>query len=204
MSDSNEVTAPIFGPTMTSLDEFLEFRDLAEAVASYASYAATRTTYIEPFPFLSLPPEIRCQIIHQYLHLEREAGGMAKCLHYDEWRNACCVWYWPTNLIICDRHAATELPPPQFPPWLPSLAYGCKQMLGEVGVEMLKTTARFEFKYVWYREFRIVPWFMRFLASIPANEGFEAIREVNFPHGRYPFFPVSETLLMDSSALVQS
>ncbi|KAF2123368.1 hypothetical protein P153DRAFT_371694 [Dothidotthia symphoricarpi CBS 119687] len=162
-------------------DELLAFRDMAESAVGHMSY--------EPpayFPlFLQLPPELRVNVMHEYLLLESEKESLGGLQHYDVYWNRCCVWDYPEVLIACDNQEPAAFPPPETgrapQGWLPALAFANKQMLGEVVVHMLERTERYDLKYE-YREPRskIATWFRRFLESIP--NGQNAIKYLNFPH----------------------
>ncbi|KAL5383178.1 hypothetical protein DPSP01_006153 [Paraphaeosphaeria sporulosa] len=69
-----------------------------------------------------------------------------------------------------------------FPKWLPHLSLTNHQMRGEVLVHMLKTTDCITLKYNKDLAIKIAPRFIKFLRTFPANEGFEADRNLNFPH----------------------
>ncbi|KAF2437589.1 hypothetical protein P171DRAFT_373288 [Karstenula rhodostoma CBS 690.94] len=132
--------------------------------------------------FLEFPPEIRSKIIDYSLLGDLDSGTLEKAMHHDDFSNPCCVWNWPDQLIICDKEKESDLPNTMFPKWLPHLALTNHQMRGEVLVHMLKTTDCVTLKYDKDLPVKIAPWFSKFLATFPANEGFEAVRNLNFPH----------------------
>lgn len=92
-----------------------------------------------------------------------ERRRLNKHPHTDRYGKSCCVWRWPTGLIIYDRHFGKEIPNAKYAPWLPSLTFVNKQILGEVSIWMLQTNEWFELKYEEGRPFKIVAWFADFL-----------------------------------------
>jgi hypothetical protein len=140
--------------------------------------------------FFDLPAELRLKVYGAYLEDARQRRTLEKHLHVDKFNNPCCTWRWPEDLIICDRYSENELPTAKYAPWLPILAFANKQLLGEVTVFMLSTTAWFDFKYEEHKPFKIVRWFTDFLSTFPTKvvddvattEGFAAIKRICFPH----------------------
>lgn len=139
----------------------------------------TPATQIE---FLNFPPEVRAKIIGFSLLGDLKSGTLKKAMHHDTFQNPCCIWDWPEQLVICDKEKESDLPNTMFPKWLPHLALTNHQMRGEVLVHMLKTTDCITLKYDKDLPAKIAPWFSKFLSTFPANEGFEAVRNLNFPH----------------------
>jgi hypothetical protein len=132
--------------------------------------------------FMEFPAEVREMIIDFDLLAGLDLGTLAKALHYDRFRNPCCIWSWPDQLIICDKANESDLPDTMFPEWLPHLALTNHQMRGEVLVHMLKTTDCITLKYDKDLRIKIACWFSKFLATFPANQGFNAVHNLNFPH----------------------
>ncbi|KNG46277.1 hypothetical protein TW65_86914 [Stemphylium lycopersici] len=170
-------TYPVYDSALTT------FLAMAESATSAIAYERE----IKFHKFVQLSAELRLKIYTAYL----EDAEVTEHLHYDTFGKPCCVWSWPHDLIICDRHSIAELPPPRFAPWLPALAFANKQMLGEITICMLQTTEWFDFKYDETKTVKIVSWFADFLASFPAyvdskgaltTEGFAAVKKIGFPH----------------------
>ena len=197
----------------TFTDEFLPFRELALAAAGYmetqgeypirddalVEFLALAENAVSCFEyklelkfhkFLLLPAELRLKVYEAYVQGERDNGTLEKHLHTDQYCKSCCVWRWPEELIICDRHSGNELPTAKYAPWLPPLAVTNKKLLGEVTICMLETTSWFDFNYEEQKPFKIVVWFAEFLSILPritknevvTTEGFAAIKRINFPH----------------------
>jgi hypothetical protein len=162
---------------------YLEFRELVEVAVSSISYDAP------PFfpKFLQLPAEIREEVTHEYLPLERVAGRLSKHVHYDRFGSRCCVWEYPDVLIACDNQDSATFPPPETARapcgWLPTLAFANKAMLGEVVEIMLRKTARIDLKYYEHvPSFKIATWLRKFIAAIPYNDKSRAVKYLCFPH----------------------
>ncbi|KAG9185965.1 hypothetical protein G6011_02521 [Alternaria panax] len=193
--------------------EFLPFRNLCEIATGFldtqkgyplydaamiefiaiaeAGVGATAWIYELKFHrFLELSPELRLEVYVHGLENARRDGTLAKQLHVDRFSNPCCIWRWPGELIVCDRHSEDELPTARFAPWLPDIAFASKQVLGEVTICMLSTTEWFDFKYEEHKPFKIVRWFTDFLVTFPTimvndmatTEAFASIKRICFPH----------------------
>ncbi|KAH7081431.1 hypothetical protein BKA63DRAFT_487153 [Paraphoma chrysanthemicola] len=134
-----------------------------------------------------LSAAVRALVIHEYLLLERQAGRLSTRRHDDKYGNRCCVWEYPKTLIACDNQDSTTFPPPKTARtpqgWLPTLTFTSKPMPGEVTVHMLRGTERFDLKYIKNENsFKIATWLRQFIAAIPGNDGFTAVKYLNFPH----------------------
>lgn len=158
---------------------FLGLAGLVEASAWEPRFEIPATAFLQ---FPALAAELRSKIIDHYLIDEVQEGNIAKVLHHDNFGSACCVWNWPEELIICDRDTTQDLPHTMFPRWLPNLALTNHQMRGEVIVHMLQTTNKVTLKYDRNKQIKIASWIAEFLATFPEKEGFEAIKNLNFPH----------------------
>jgi hypothetical protein len=163
--------------------EVTAFKEISAAVAGHMSYQPPPY-----FPyFFRLSPELRKDIIHQYLLEEFKHGNMCQHRHVDGWGNHCCVWEYPEVLIACDNQNSSIFPPPESAScperWLPALACTCPQLLGEVLVHMLVYTERIDLKYIHTNhKFKIATWFRKLLNAIPEGGGQYAVKYLNFPH----------------------
>jgi hypothetical protein len=58
-----------------------------------------------------------------------------------------------------------------------------KAMLGEVTVQMLRGTERFDLKYIKDNpDFKIATWLRKYIAAIPGDDSANAVKYLNFPH----------------------
>jgi hypothetical protein len=81
------------------------FREFSEIV-EYVSYVCSDYFH----KFLELRSEVRENIIHECLLVEREDDCLSKHQHYNDWGNARCKWAYPDVLIACDnQNTATFL-----------------------------------------------------------------------------------------------
>lgn len=166
-------------------DEDLCFRGLRESVSEAYHHKFVPVLFKK---FLELPPELRADVIHEYLKLERKAGRISKHVHHDAWGNRCCVWDYPDVLIACDNQGSRIFPPPETARasqgWVPALAFTNRALLGKVTVHMLQNTGQIDLKYIKEAAgFENATWFRGFLTAIPC--GLSAVKHLNFPHMRW-------------------
>jgi hypothetical protein len=153
-----------------------------EFIALVASFAATGyERELKFYKFLQLPAELRINVYKHYIVAENSLEKSTRLRHGYGPETYCCVWNWPQQLRVCDQGSRTPLATSRFAPWLPNLAFTNTQTHDEVTVHMLETTDWFDFSYSEFKDFRIVPWFINFLSTFPDNEGFNAIKRINFP-----------------------
>lgn len=173
--------------TRKHIDSFMELRDIFEAFEAFEAHA----TYVPPqyFPgFTRLAPEVREQIIHEYLLGEREASRLSKHCHYEKLGSRCCVWEYPDVLIACDNQDTRTFPPPEtglaLRGWPPELAFAANNaMLEEVVEIMLRKTECFDMKYDQnVPHLKIATWLQKFITGLPKNDGVIAIKYLCFPH----------------------
>lgn len=158
-----------------------------EELHSSGSRISTSANNVPFLGFPRLPAEIRESIIDFYLVGELGDGDRQKEIpHVEKHGRKCCRWDWPKELVICDKDQEADLPDIEQPEFVPALARTNKQIRGEVLIHMLKTTAKVSLVFHLFRKAKIVPWFIRFLSTFPNNEGFNAIRNLNFPHVYFP------------------
>ena len=98
-----------------TLDAFL---DLAESTISVVTYEGELNFH----KFLLLSAELRLKVYTAYLDDVRTGDELCKHLHTDRFNQPCCIWTWPSELIVCDRHSGSELPTAKYAPWLRALA----------------------------------------------------------------------------------
>lgn len=159
----------------TQRDALLYDQTHYEFIALAASFAAMDYERELKFhKFLQLPAELRINVYKHYIAAD---SALAKSTP----NSFCCKWNWPQVLQLCDQSSRTPLATSRFAPWLPNLAFTNKQTYDELAINMLGATARFEFSYSELKATKIVPWFINFLSTFPNNEGFNAIKRIDFP-----------------------
>ncbi|KAI2486458.1 hypothetical protein Ptr902_00591 [Pyrenophora tritici-repentis] len=162
--------------------EVAAFREFSEVV-NYISYVCP-----DWFPkFTQLPTELRELVIHEYALLEQGAGRLRKHRHHNGFRNPCCMWQYPYELIACDNQETSVFSKPEAgrcpQGWLPNLASVSHQMHEEVLVLMLQRTKCYDSRYHHMnKDFNMATWFRQFLDAIPGGRGKFAVKHLNFPH----------------------
>lgn len=132
--------------------------------------------------FLALPAELRLNILEHYLTLERDSGSLQKRQHFDEFDNKCCVWNWPSELIMCDRSPGAYLAICKMTAWLPALALTSKKMHDEGAKYMLETTRWIDLMYQENKPVKIASRFAEFLSAFPDGQAAGVVKRINFPH----------------------
>ena len=201
-SNKNDATIADSGSNHHQAKTFLELKELNEAIGAISDMVNTYRRKTEglstdvscsnvaadsipaSFRFLDLPAELRESVVHYHVLNELETGTLRRCIHWDYFNNPCCVWSWPSELILCDKATEAELPDLVRPEFLPPLALLNVELRNEVANVMLRSTKAITIKYRAADPVKIIPWLGKFLSSLSVDEhsGFNAVHALNFPH----------------------